>query len=57
MSGVPETQVVAVVEFLETMVDPVAAALANAPIDDEPEIHDETLAVQEAQHSLARNWL
>jgi hypothetical protein len=37
----PETQVSALVGLLETMVDPVAAALRNAPIDDEPETDDE----------------
>jgi len=51
----PETQVAALVEFLETIVDPVAAALANAPIDDEPETDDEKLEVQEARDWLARN--
>ena len=33
----PETQVSALVGLLETIVDPVAAAVRNAPIDDEPD--------------------
>jgi hypothetical protein len=37
----PETQLSALVGLLETIVDPVAAALRNAPIDDEPETDDE----------------
>lgn len=33
----PETQLSALVGLLETIVDPTAAALRNAPMDDEPE--------------------
>lgn len=31
----PETKLSGLVKFLETIVDPVAVALRNAPIDDE----------------------
>jgi len=41
----PETQLSALVGLLETIVDPVAAALRNAPLDDEPETEDEKQAV------------
>ncbi|MGA2769808.1 MAG: hypothetical protein ABSG26_03230 [Bryobacteraceae bacterium] len=50
----PETQVSALVGLLETIVDPVAAALRNAAIDDEPETDDEKHAVAEARDWLAR---
>ena len=48
----PETQLSALVGLLETIVDPVAAALRNAPADDEPETDNEKQAVAEA-----RDWL
>lgn len=48
----PETQLSALIGLLETIVDPVAAALRNAPIDNEPETEDEKQAVAEA-----RDWL
>jgi hypothetical protein len=48
----PEPQIAALVGLLETIVDPVAAALRNAPIDDEPETEEEKRAIAEA-----RNWL
>jgi hypothetical protein len=50
----PEPQISALVGLLETMVDPVAAALRNAPDDDEPETEDEKLAVAEAREWLAK---
>ena len=37
----PETLLSGLVQFLETIVDPVAAALRNAPLDDEPVTEDE----------------
>jgi hypothetical protein len=36
MDRLPETQLSALVGFLETIVDPVTAALQHAPIDDQP---------------------
>ena len=50
----PETRLSALVGLLETMVDPVAAALRNASIDDEPETDDEKHAAAEARDWLAR---
>ncbi|MBZ2186136.1 MAG: hypothetical protein K7J46_15605 [Bryobacter sp.] len=51
----PETQLSGLVQFLETIVDPVATALRNAPIDDEPETGDEKNAVAEAKTWLQKN--
>lgn len=51
----PETQLSGLVQFLETIVDPVAAALQNAPFDDEPETESEKLAVDEARQWLKNN--
>lgn len=51
----PETQLSALVGLLETIVDPVAAALRNAPEDDEPESDDEKRSVAEARDWLKRN--
>ena len=48
----PEAQLSGLVQFLETIVDPVAAVLRNAPLDDEPETDEEKVAVAEA-----RGWL
>ncbi|MBZ5727955.1 MAG: hypothetical protein LAP87_23550 [Acidobacteriia bacterium] len=50
----PETQLSALVGLLETIVDPVGAALRNAPIDDEPETGEERQAVAETRGWLAR---
>ncbi len=51
----PETQISALVGLLETIVDPVAIALRNAPVDDEPESEEEKRAVAEARAWLQRN--
>lgn len=51
----PDQQLSALVGLLETIVDPVAAALRNAPIDDEPETEEEKRAVAEAEDWLKRN--
>jgi hypothetical protein len=51
----PETQLSALVGLLETIVDPVAAALRDAPLDDEPETDEERQAAAEARDWLARN--
>ena len=50
----PETELSALVGLLETIVDPVAAALRNAPVDDEPETGDEKQEVAEARDWLTR---
>ena len=47
------SQVSAVVGLLETMLDPVSRAIANAPYDDEPETEDERRAVAESKAWLA----
>ncbi len=51
----PETQLSGLVKFLETFVDPVATALRNAPVDDEPETDEERAAVGEAKRWLRNN--
>ena len=51
----PETQLTGLVQFLETIVDPVAAALRNAPLDEEPETEEEKAAVAEARQWLQNN--
>jgi hypothetical protein len=54
LDRLPETQLSALVGLLETIVDPVAAALRNASIDDEPETNEEEQAIAEARDWLAR---
>ena len=51
----PESQLSALVGLLETIVDPVAAALRNAPLDDEPESEEEKQTAAEARDWLARH--
>jgi hypothetical protein len=51
----PESQLTALVGLLETILDPVTAALRNAPFDDEEESYEERDAVADARHSLQRN--
>ena len=52
----PQGQLSALVHLLETMVgeDPVANALRNAPVDDEPETDGEKQAVEESREWLRR---
>jgi hypothetical protein len=47
-------QITAVVGLLETMLDPVSIALANAPYDDEPVSEDEAREIAEARASFGR---
>lgn len=49
----PNTQVAAVVNLLEAMLNPVA--VANAPIDDEPVTADEEKALDEAREWSKHN--
>jgi hypothetical protein len=49
------SQVTAVRGLLEAMIDPVARAIANAPVDDEPESEQERKAVAEARAWLKEN--
>jgi hypothetical protein len=51
----PDSQLTALVGLLETIVDPVAAALRDAPFDDEEETDEERATVAQARHSLERN--
>ena len=51
----PEAQVSALVGLLETLVDPVAAALRNAPIDDEPVTEEEEEAVARSREWFKHN--
>jgi hypothetical protein len=48
----PPKQLTAVVGLLEAILDPVAIALANAPLDDEPLTEEEEKAL-----GAAREWL
>jgi hypothetical protein len=50
----PATQLAAVVNLLEAMLDPVARAVANAPIDDEPETDAQREAVAKSKSWLER---
>ncbi len=49
------SQLAAVRSLLEVMLDPVSRAIANAPIDDEPETEGERRAVAEATAWLKHN--
>lgn len=51
----PETQLNGLVQFLETIVDPVAAALRNAAVDDEPFTDEDRRAVAEAEEWSKHN--
>ncbi len=51
----PEAQLSALVGLLETIIDPVSAALRNAPLDDEPISEEEECAVEEAREWLRNN--
>lgn len=52
---IPETQLSALVGLLETIVDPVAVALRDAPIDDEPLTEEEERAVKESREWFKHN--
>ena len=51
----PEAQLSALVGLLETIVDPVAAALRNALVDDELITEEEERAINEAREWLKHN--
>ena len=55
LSRLPEGQITGLIGFLETLVDPVAAALRCAPADDEPESEEERRDVAEAREWLRSN--
>jgi len=48
-------QTSAVVELLESILDPVSRAIANAPIDDAPVTAEEDAAVEESRQWLKHN--
>ena len=48
-------QISAVVHLLEVMIDPVARAIANAPVDDEPLTAEEIKALDESREWLKHN--
>jgi len=55
VEDLPETGIPAAEQYLASLcTDPVLRALANAPLDDEPETEEERLAVEEARESLRR---
>jgi hypothetical protein len=45
----PETQLSALVGLLESIIDPVAAALRNAPLDNEPVTEEDRRRLREGQ--------
>jgi hypothetical protein len=49
------TQLTAVVRVLESMLDPVSSAIANAPLDDEAESEHESAKVRESKAWLERS--
>lgn len=51
----PELQLLSLVRFLETIVDPVVVALRNAPIEDEEISQQEDQGVADAREWLKRN--
>ena len=51
----PPVQLTAVVGLLEAMLDPVARAIAQAPVDNEPLTRQEEKALVEAQEWLENN--
>jgi len=51
----PETQLSGLVQFLETIIDPMAASIANAPPEDEEIGADEEQAVAEAREWRKHN--
>ncbi len=52
VDSLPDDQLAGLVSFLRTIVDPVAEALRDAPLDDEEETESEERAIHEA-----RRWL
>jgi len=60
LDAVPDDTLEAAQRALEPLADPFLLALANAPVDDEPETDEERVAVQEAREDIAagrvRDW-
>ena len=55
LDHLPDAQLSAVRGLLETMLDPVSRALANAPLEDEEISEEEEQAVAEAREWLKHN--
>jgi len=55
LNHLPDAQLSAVRGLLETMLDPVSRALANAPMEDEEISEEEEQAVAEAREWLKHN--
>ncbi len=51
----PEPQIAGLERFLESIIDPVAEAVRNAPFDDEPFTEEDRRAVAEAEEWLKHN--
>lgn len=60
VDALPDQNLLAAKEAIEPLADPFLAALASAPIDDEPESEEERAAVAEAvddlTHGRIRPW-
>jgi hypothetical protein len=54
LNAVPDDKIPKVRTLLASLVDPLALALANAPLDDEPLTEEEQQALAGARASLAR---
>jgi len=54
LNAVPDDKIPKIRSLLASMVDSLAVALANAPVDDEPLTEEEEQALNEARESLAR---
>jgi hypothetical protein len=52
IDSLPEAQISGLVQFLETIVDPVAAALRNAPLDDEPVTEEDRRRLRQTGNSV-----
>lgn len=52
VDSIPETQLDDARKALEPLADPLLAALANAPYDDEPETDEERAALAEGRAAL-----
>jgi hypothetical protein len=54
IDAIPEWELDKARQALEPLADPFLLALANAPIDDEPETEEERAAVAEAREDVAQ---
>lgn len=51
----PPAQLAAIAALLESIADPVARAIANAPVDDEPVTEEDRRAVRASQEWFEKN--